>query len=89
MKLITFLTLPSDLLDGFRSGNSSLRHSFNSGPTDETGRCRWSTHSGEPLLFIKYDKRMLNIVDTEKKVFILKDPFELEREERRNSGNYI
>ena len=41
---------------------------------DETGRCRWSSNPDEPLLYVKYDRAFLNILDTEKKVLILKGP---------------
>lgn len=45
---------------------------------DLDGRCRWSTNAEEPYLFIKYAKRMLNILDVEKKSFTLKNLFQLE-----------
>ena len=45
---------------------------------DGWGRCRWSSNPDEPLLFVKYDHRRLNILDTEKKAFVLKGPVEIE-----------
>lgn len=45
---------------------------------DGTGRCRWSTNTGEPLVFIKYDRSQLNILDIEKKALALKSPVQLE-----------
>ena len=43
---------------------------------DLRNRCRWSILSGEPIIYIKYD-RELNIIDTEKKALILKDSVKL------------
>lgn len=34
---------------------------------DVEGRCRWSINSEEPLLFIKYDRNQLNVLDVEKR----------------------
>ena len=59
----------------FLIGNSSHIH----GLEDYWSRCRWGTLSGEPLLYVKYCKKLLNIVDTEKKTLTLKDPVELEK----------
>ena len=42
------------------------------------GRCRWSPNSDEPLLFIRYDWRQLNILDAEKNAFTLKSPIQME-----------
>ena len=44
---------------------------------DDYGRCRWSTNPDEPLLFVKYDKRLLNVIDTEKKALVSKSPVEI------------
>lgn len=88
--MITLLTtFPFDLLEEYINGDRSFDSSGDSGPTDHSGRCRWSTNSGEPFLFIKYEERMLNIADTEKQVLILKDPFELERGDRGIISNYL
>ena len=40
--------------------------------------CRWSPNTEEPLLFVKYDQHRLNILDVEKKAFILKEPIQTE-----------
>lgn len=47
---------------------------------DSFGRCRWCTNAGEPILFIKYNQRYLNLLDVEKKVLTLKYPMQLERQ---------
>lgn len=39
---------------------------------DDTGRCRWSTNTDEPLLFVKSGSNKLDILDAEKKVLTLK-----------------
>ena len=39
---------------------------------DIYGRCRWTTNADEPLLFVKYDINLLNILDVEKKTLTLK-----------------
>ena len=44
----------------------------------EVSRCRWSILAGEPILFVKYHKIELNIIDIEKKELILKGPVELD-----------
>ena len=41
-------------------------------------RCRWSSKSSEPFLFVKYDKNKLNIIDAEKQDLILNKPLEFE-----------
>ena len=46
---------------------------------DDYARCRWSSSSGNPLLYIKYDEKYLNALDVEKKTLTLKNPVELER----------
>lgn len=45
---------------------------------DENSHCRFSTNPDEPLLFVKYDKIQLNILDIEKKDLILKSPIQTE-----------
>ena len=44
---------------------------------DHLGRCRWSTSTGEPLLFVKYDGYRLNVLDVEKKLLIFKESVQL------------
>ena len=44
---------------------------------DGAGRCRWSTNKGESLLYLKYNESRLNILDVEKEMFALKEPFRL------------
>ena len=41
-------------------------------------RCKWSTNTDEPLLFVKYDMRYLNILAVEKKALTLKDPIQMD-----------
>lgn len=45
---------------------------------DAWGRCKWSPNIGEPVLFIKYEMIQLNLLDCEKKSFILKEPVQLD-----------
>ena len=45
---------------------------------DHFGRCRWSSNSGEPLLFVKYDNNQLNVLDVEKKALTLKTPHQID-----------
>lgn len=45
---------------------------------DWLGRCRWSTNSDEPLLFVKYHDNLLDILDVEKKVLTLKSSIQLD-----------
>ena len=47
---------------------------------DYWAHCRWSTLSGEPILYVKYDRYQPNIIDTEKRVLILK------RSENKEAG---
>ena len=47
-------------------------------PLDSFGRCRWSTNTDEPLLFIKYRVYLLYILDAEKKALTSKRPIELD-----------
>lgn len=51
---------------------------------DSHGRCRWSTSAGEPLIFVKYAKNRLNILDVEKKTLILTAPVALLEEPQSN-----
>ncbi len=45
---------------------------------DDRGTCRWSINTGEYLLFVKHNKNKFNILDVEKKIFIVKFPIKLE-----------
>ncbi len=45
---------------------------------DSSGCCRWSTNADEPLLFVKYDIIMLNILDVEKKTLTLTNEIQLD-----------
>mgnify|MGYP000962709903 CR=1 FL=1 len=45
---------------------------------DTNGCCRWTTNADEPLLFVKYDGKLLNILDVERNTFILKSVVHLE-----------
>ena len=50
---------------------------------DGIARCKWSLNPSEPLLFIKYDRIRLNILDVEKFKLTLNTPIQLEK-----SSNY-
>ena len=41
---------------------------------DWNNRCRWSAASSEDLLYVKYNKSNLNILDVNKGFFTLKNP---------------
>ena len=41
-------------------------------------RCRWSTNIGDPFLLVKYDRRLLNVLDVEKKVLTSTHSIQLE-----------
>ena len=45
---------------------------------DFTGRLRWSTNAGEPLLFMKYSGNKLNLLDVEKKALTLNEAISLD-----------
>lgn len=45
--------------------------------SDGYGRCKWTTNTEEPSLFLKYSDSKLNIFDIEKKTLLLKDPIPL------------
>ena len=77
-KLEKLVNRHSDMLSPFFSTLNEL--SLYSWPysTDYYGRCRWSTNSDEPLLFVKYDFKKLNILDSEKKIMTLKEPMQLD-----------
>ena len=45
---------------------------------ESPNRCRWTTHSDEPLLFVKRDEGFLDILDVERKDFILKEPIQMD-----------
>ena len=47
--------------------------------SDAVGRCRWCSVKGEPLLFVKHKENQLNLLDTEKKTLLLKNPIQLEK----------
>ena len=47
---------------------------------DPIVRCRWSTNSADPSLFIKYDKNKLNILDAEQQKLILTEPFKVDND---------
>ena len=48
---------------------------------DQSARCRWSTHPGESLLYVKYEGNKLNILDVEKaKHLLLNDGIELDNQ---------
>ena len=50
---------------------------------DDGGRCRWSSNGSEPILYVKYDRNKLNMMDAEKKTLILANPLQLDLD-----GNY-
>ena len=56
---------------------------------DEHGRCRWSTNKGEPLLFVKYDPKKLNMLDVETGALHLKDPVLLEKTKKCNIASFF
>ena len=47
-------------------------------------RCRWSADSSQELVYVKYRRSFLNLLDVNKGIFALKDPVRLEREEKSN-----
>ena len=51
---------------------------FASTSLDGCARCRWSSNSDEPLLFVKYNSNQLNIFDAEKRDLSLKNPIQLD-----------
>mgnify|MGYP000914691206 FL=1 len=47
---------------------------------DDSTRCRWSTNSGESLLYVKHSENTLDIVDIEKKALVaLANPIHFEQ----------
>lgn len=46
--------------------------------------CRWTTNAEEPILFLKYDRNKLNILDVEKKRLTLLEPVKVEERRRNN-----
>lgn len=58
------------------------KRSPNGHSLDDLGRCRWSTNVGEDILFVKYDRVNLNMLDVEKKALTLKYSI-------RCDGNYL
>ena len=56
--------------------HSNFSYSYTNSYTnslDCVGRCRWSTNTGESLLYVKYAQNKLNTLDVEKKTLTLKD----------------
>lgn len=51
---------------------------------DLYGLCRWSTNTGESVLYVKYDLKLLNVLDAEKKILTLKSPIQFEEQ-----GGYL
>lgn len=51
---------------------------------DVSPRCRWSTSVEEPFLYVKPGTRLLNVLDAEKKEFILKKPMKLKAKSNDN-----
>ena len=79
--VISHISLASDLTKIFKSEakliswQHQLLYNYS---LDDVGRCRWSSNPDEPLLYVKHDGNLLNILDTEKKALILKSPVEIE-----------
>ena len=48
--------------------------------SDDSTLCRWSTNNGDPSLFVKYSKNLLNVLDAEKRVMLLTNSFQLAAE---------
>lgn len=57
---------------------------FNNLSLDGFSRCRWGIYSDEPFLFVKCAWRYLEIIDVEKKAYVLKDSFELDGSSKRS-----
>ena len=55
---------------------------------DSVGRCRWNPNPDEPLIFVKYDFRHLNILDAVKKALILKGPIQIESKGKRSTFGF-
>jgi len=70
------------IISDVNTNNNYVFHLQVGSKLDGYGRCRWSTNTGEPLLFVKYDRRILNVLnvlDDEKKALILSNPAEFEK----------
>ena len=52
-----------------------------------SNHCRWTADLSEELLYVKYNRSSLNILDVNKNSFILKDPVELEKITNGNFSN--
>ena len=74
----------SNLIFLFIIGESSYIHKLD----DEWSRCRWSTLSGEPMLYVKSRGKQLNIIDTVKQQLILKDFVTLDKSTLEIYKNY-
>ena len=64
-------------------------YSYNNYSLDKYARCRWSTNPDEPLLFVKCDWTLLNILDVEKEALILKSPVDFESGKCSRILNYF
>ena len=58
-----------------------LRLLFNLTNLGSTNRCRWIPNSEEHLVYVKYDRSLLNILDAQKGILTLKTPILLENTE--------
>lgn len=47
---------------------------------DKLSLCRWNPIIGDRMVFVKHDWTKLDLLDTEKKVLITKEPIQLQRE---------
>ena len=50
---------------------------------DECGRCRWSTDLSEGILYVKYHRSQLNLLDVEKKKLIFKTSIRTEEKGKK------
>ena len=53
-----------------------------------TNRCRWIPNSEEYLIYVKYQLRILNILDVQKGILTLKNPIFLEETKDGNLLNF-
>lgn len=51
---------------------------------DDMTRCRWSTVSTDPKIYVKYRANLLRVFDVEKRESIFKDSLQIEDEYRSN-----
>ena len=56
---------------------------------DPWNHCRWSTNPDEPLLFVKYDLKLLDILDIEKKALILKSSLKIDQKSKNNRALFL